>query len=508
MTTSSAGPSESSSPQGSGGAEPTERRLILVTGASGYVGGRLLRALEARDERVRCLARRPGRPVGSSTSAAEWVAGDVRDPATLAVALRGVDTAYYLVHAMGSGADFESEEREGARRFAEAAREQRVRRIVYLGGLGRDDAPLSPHLRSRHEVGRILGASGVPTLELRASIVIGAGSLSFELVRALVERLPAMVTPRWVRVTAQPIAIRDLLRYLVASLDVPLDESLVVEIGGADRVSYGDLMAEYARQRGLRRMMLPVPFLTPRLSSLWLGLVTPVHARVGRRLVDSILHPTEVTEGSASGLFGVRPMGMRDAMSAALLDEDREFAGENWFDVASAAGAGAGRPGARFGNRILDARERFVPVPPTEAFAPIARIGGRNGWYAWDLLWRLRGAVDRSLGGVGMRRGRPQVEALRPGAVIDFWRVESYEPGRRLRLAAEMKVPGRAWLEFEVVPRPGGAAIRQTAVFDPSGLGGLIYWYVLLPVHRTIFAGMLAGIARAAVRQGAPHASR
>jgi uncharacterized protein YbjT (DUF2867 family) len=485
---------------------PSARRTVLLTGATGYVGGRLLPALEARGLSVRCLARRPeylARRVGPAT---EVVAGDVRDRDALANALAGVDTAYYLVHAMGSDASFEAEEREGARVFGEAARAAGVRRIVYLGGLGRDDGPLSAHLRSRHEVGRILRGSGVPTLELRASIVIGSGSLSFEMIRALVERLPAMITPRWVRVAAQPIAIGDLIEYLLEALDLPLAGAPVIEIGGADRVSYGELMAEYARQRGLRRVMIPVPFLTPRLSSLWLGLVTPLYARVGRKLIDSIIHATEVRDDEAPRAFRVRPVGVRDAIASALRNEDREFAATRWFDAVSSAGGHAGRAGTRFANRILDARSRDLPVPPERAFAPIARIGGRNGWYAYDVLWRARGLADLLIGGVGMRRGRPEPDRLRPGAAIDFWRVEAYEPARRLRLSAEMKLPGRAWLEFEVVPRATGSTLRQTAAFDPLGLGGLLYWYLLYPAHRLIFAGMLAGLARAAVRPATPEA--
>jgi uncharacterized protein YbjT (DUF2867 family) len=472
-------------------------RLVLLTGATGYVGGRLLPLLESRDIRVRCLARRP-EYVTRRGDSPEVVAGDVLDRSSLDRALTGVDTAYYLVHAMGSESGFEQQEREGAAHFARAARDCGVRRIVYLGGLGPDDARLSAHLRSRHEVGRILRESGVPTLELRASVVIGSGSLSFEMIRALVERLPAMITPRWVHVVAQPIAIDDLLQYLIEALDLPLSESRIVEIGGVDQVSYRDLMREYGRQRGLERMMIPVPFLTPRLSSLWLGLVTPLYARVGRKLIESITNSSVVRDADGMREFRVRPMGVRDAIAAALRNEDREFAASQWFDARSSAGALAPAPARRVGNRILDARSLDVPVSPALAFAPIARIGGANGWYAYNGLWRLRGLADLLLGGVGMRRGRPSVTSMRPGAAIDFWRIERYEPERLLMLVAEMKLPGRAWLEFEVVPHGDGSTIRQTAIFDPVGLSGLLYWYLLLPFHGPIFAGMLEGIARAA----------
>ena len=473
---------------------------VLLTGVSGYVGGRLLPLLEARGLRVRCMARQPGYLKDRVSPVTEVVAGDVLNRDSLDTALRGIDTAFYLVHAMGSGGHFESEESEGARHFAAAAAAQGVRRIIYLGGLASEAEHLSAHLRSRHAVGRILRESGVPTIELRTSIVLGSGSLSFEMIRALVERLPAMITPRWVNVTAQPIAIQDLLNYLVESLDLPLTGSHVFEIGGADRVSYGELMREYAAQRGLKRLMIPVPLLTPRLSSLWLGLVTPLYARIGRRLIDSITTATVVRDDSAMRTFRVRPIGMRDAIAAALRNEDREFAQTRWFDSVSSAGLDRRWAGVRFGNRIVDAQSRDVAASPQRVFDRVVRIGGRNGWYGYDWLWHLRGRLDLLLGGVGMRRGSPAPGQLHAGSAIDFWRVEALEPGHLIRLAAEMKVPGRAWLEFEVVPREGGATLRQTAVFDPVGLGGLLYWYVLYPLHGLIFSGMLRSIATAAER--------
>jgi uncharacterized protein YbjT (DUF2867 family) len=476
--------------------------MVLVTGATGYVGGRLWRQLEANGKRVRCLVRRQSILASRVGSTTEVVEGDVLKPDTLEAAFEGVEMAYYLVHSMGSGGDFEAQDRAAAQNFGDAARRARVRRIIYLGGLGHGP-DLSPHLRSRHEVGEVLRASGVPVLEFRASIVIGSGSLSFEMVRALVERLPVMITPRWVEVEAQPIAVDDLIEYLVAALEVPLAESRVFEIGGADRVSYGDLMREYARQRGLRRMMIRVPFLTPRLSSLWLGLVTPVYARVGRKLVESIKHPTVVRDTTALEVFPVRPLGMREAIAAAIRNEDREFAETRWYDAFSSGGEGRNWAGVRFRNRIVDSRTREVPVDPAEAFAPIRRIGGKTGWYAYNWLWRLRGFLDLLVGGVGLRRGRPLPDDLHVGDALDFWRVEAYEPNRLLRLSAEMKLPGRAWLEFEVEPREGGATIRQTALFDPVGLFGLAYWYLLYPLHRLVFSGMLESIARAATASAA-----
>jgi uncharacterized protein YbjT (DUF2867 family) len=472
--------------------------IILVTGATGYVGGRLWRRLEANGKRVRCIVRRQSVLASRVGPTTEVVEADVLKPETLEAAFQGVEIAYYLVHSMGSGGDFEAQDRAAAKNFGEAARRAGVRRIIYLGGLGHGPN-LSPHLQSRQEVGRVLRESGVPVLEFRASIVIGSGSLSFEMVRALVERLPVMITPRWVEVEAQPIAVDDLIEYLVAALDVPLPESRVFEIGGADRFSYGDIMREYARQRGLRRVMIRVPFLTPRLSSLWLGLVTPLYARVGRKLIESIKHPSIVHDTTAREIFPTQPLGMREAIAAAIRNEDREFAETNWYDAYSSGGESRNWAGVRFGNRFIDSRTREVNVGPAEAFAPIRRIGGKTGWYAYNWLWRLRGFLDLLVGGVGMRRGRPLPEELRVGDALDFWRVEAYEPNRLLRLSAEMKLPGRAWLQFEVEPREGGATIHQTAVFDPVGLLGLAYWYLVYPLHRLVFARMLENIARAAI---------
>ncbi len=474
--------------------------MILLTGATGYVGGRLLRRLLQQGHQVRCLARRPEFLQARVEPCVQVVAGDVLDQASLGPAMHGVTAAYYLVHSMGSSGSFEQADREGARNFSEAARLAGVSRIIYLGGLGDDQELLSPHLRSRHEVGDFLRRSGVRVVELRASIIIGSGSLSFEMIRALVERLPVMVMPRWVRVPAQPIAIDDVLAYLVAALDIPLAESRTIEIGGQDIVSYGDLMREYARQRGLRRVMLPVPVLTPFLSSLWLGLVTPLFARVGRKLIQSIRYPTIVRDDSARRLFTIEPIGVREAIAQALRHEDRELAESRWSDARSAAGDERQYGGVRFGNRLLDVRTVLVPVSPAAAFRPIQRIGGRTGWYYGNWLWHVRGWMDLLAGGVGLRRGRRDPNALQVGDVLDWWRVEAIEPGKRLRLQAEMKLPGRAWLEFEVQPEGTGARITQTASFDPIGLGGLLYWYGVWPLHELVFRGMVRGIARAAQR--------
>ncbi len=474
-------------------------RVLLVAGASGYVGGRLVRALEERGERVRCLARRPRELSARVAAGVEVVAGDVLDSSSLDQAMRGVDTAFYLVHAMGSRSDFQAEERRGALNFARAAWAAGVRRIVYLGGLG-TAGDLSPHLASRQDVGRILRESGVTTIELQASIILGSGSLSFEMIRALVERLPVLVTPRWVRQLTQPIAIEDVIAYLVSAPDAPVAGSEVVEIGGPERVSYLDLMREHAAQRGLRRLIIPVPVLTPWLSSLWLGLVTPVYARVGRKLIDSLRNATVVRSPRARELFpAIQPRGMRQALERAITNEDREFAETRWSDARSSLGTVSPWGGTPSGSRLVDSRAVSVAAPASTSFQAIARIGGNVGWYYGDWLWHLRGALDLLVGGAGMRRSRRDPSMLLPGDPLDFWRVEAVEPDRLLRLRAEMKVPGRAWLQFEVTSRGDlRCEIRQTALFEPRGVAGLAYWYALYPIHSLIFAGMLRGIASAA----------
>jgi uncharacterized protein YbjT (DUF2867 family) len=471
---------------------------IFLTGATGYIGGRLLKTLEKAGYPIRCLARNPEYLRARIAPGVEVVAGDVLDKSTLTPALQAIHTAYYLVHSMGAAGDFEEEDRRAARNFGAAAREAGVKRIIYLGGLGESERGLSAHLRSRQEVGRILCESGIPVIEFRASIVLGSGSLSFEMIRTLTERLPIMIAPRWVATLAQPIAIEDLIAYLAAALDLPVEESRIFEIGGADRVSYGNLMSEYARQRGLRRLIIPVPVLTPRLSSLWLALITPLYARVGRKLIDSMLSPSIVRDDVAQRVFKLRPQGYREAIARALRHEDREFAETRWSDARSSAGRPRTWGGIRFGTRIVDSRATSVNLSPASAFKPIRRIGGRIGWYYGDWLWKLRGWLDLLVGGVGLRRGRRDPERPYPGDAVDFWRVEAFEPDRLLRLAAEMKLPGRAWLEFEVTGNERSSTIRQTAIFDPIGLSGLAYWYALYPLHRFIFAGMLRGIVAAA----------
>jgi uncharacterized protein YbjT (DUF2867 family) len=476
---------------------------VLVAGASGYVGGRLITALREAGHAVRAMARRPEELASRIEGDVPVMRGDVFEPETLQQAMDGVSVAFYLIHSMGADEDFEERDRVAASNFAAAAERAGVRRIVYLGGLG-TGPDLSPHLRSRQEVGRILRESPVDTIELRASVIIGSGSLSHELIRSLVERLPVMITPRWVRVPTQPIAVEDVIDYLVAAVDLGGTGSRVFEIGGEDRVSYGDLMREYARQRGLRRLMIEVPVLTPRLSSLWLGLVTPVYAHVGRKLIDGLRNPTVVEDTAALSAFSIRPRGVGDAIARALQNEDARIARTRWSDTRSVQKPAKGWGGRRFGARIVDSRARRVDLSPSRAFAPIRRIGGETGWHYGDWLWRLRGFLDLLVGGAGLRRGRRDPELVRPGDTLDFWRVEAFEPDRLLRLRAEMRLPGRAWLQFEVSPEGDGSEVRQTAIFDPLGLAGLAYWYALYPLHHLVFEGMLRGIC--AVPESADHA--
>ncbi|MGE5278276.1 MAG: SDR family oxidoreductase [Acidobacteriota bacterium] len=476
---------------------------ILLTGATGYIGGRLRAELERRGVPVRCLARRPEALAGRIAESTEIAQGDALDEESVARACQGIQTAYYLIHSMGSGEDFAARDREAARIFGRAAGTAGVSRIVYLGGLGESAAGLSEHLASRQETGTILRESGVPVVELRASIILGSGSLSFEMIRALVERLPVMICPRWVSVETQPIAIGDVIEYLVAAIDLPAGAERVYEIGGPDRTTYGDLMREYARQRGLRRLLIPVPVLTPRLSSLWLGLVTPLYARVGRKLVESLRNPTVVRDPSALAAFPVRPRGVREAIAAALVNEEEDYARTRWSDAVSSSGLRERYGGELVGTRFIDSRAVVVAVPPAAAFHPIQRIGGSKGWYYGAWLWKPRGAIDLLAGGVGLRRGRPHPEELHEGDPLDFWRVEKIERGALLRLRAEMKLPGRAWLQFETMPAKGGAEIRQTAIFDAAGLLGILYWYAMYPFHRFVFRGMLRGIARDAERRHA-----
>ncbi|GGS47914.1 SDR family oxidoreductase [Streptomyces griseoviridis] len=488
----------------------------LVTGATGYIGGRLVPELLAAGFRVRCLARTPGklRDVPWAREA-EVVRGDVTDRASLAAALRGVDVAYYLVHALGAGEGFEDTDRRAARLFGELARSAGVRRVVYLGGLAPAGVPehvLSPHLRSRTEVGRILLASGVPTTVLRAAVIIGSGSASFEMLRYLTERLPVMVTPNWVHTRIQPIAVRDVLRTLVGSARMPADVNRAFDIGGPEVLTYRQMMIRYAAVAELpHRFVVPVPVLTPRLSGYWVGLVTPVPASIARPLTESLRHEVVCREHDIARYVPDppgSPLGFDEAVRLALRRVQEAQVATRWSN-ASVPGAPSDPlptdPDWAGGSLYTDLREQPVDASRERLWQVVEGIGGEHGWYSFPLAWSVRGLLDRLAGGVGLRRGRRDATRLRAGDSLDFWRVEEIEPGHLLRLRAEMRLPGLAWLEmYAETDGAGRTRYRQRALFHPHGLLGHLYWWSVSPFHAVVFGGMARNIARAAASGTVP----
>jgi uncharacterized protein YbjT (DUF2867 family) len=472
---------------------------ILVTGATGYIGGRLVPRLLARGHTVHCLARDPARLQGRPwVEQVRVVPGDVLEPATLDAALAGIEVAYYLVHSMGGGHDYHARDVAAARAFGHAARLAGVRRLIYLGALGEAASDLSEHLRSRQATGDALRAPGVRVTEFRAAVIVGSGSLSFEMIRYLTERVPVMVCPSWVYTRIQPIAVQNVLDYLVAALDVPASSGRVIDIGGADVTTYGGMMTGYARVRGLRRVLVPVPVLTPRLSSYWVHLVTPIPASIARPLIEGLRNEVVVRDPSARELFPhIVPMDYASAVAAALAQLEAASVETAWSDaLGTTQGDVPPVTLTTSEGMVLEQRQTLVDRSAAEVFAAFASLGGETGWLAMNWAWQLRGLLDRLAGGVGMRRGRRHPEEVRVGDALDFWRVEALEPDRLLRLRAEMKVPGRAWLQFQARPQPdGNTLLVQTAFFAPKGLLGWAYWYALYPVHRLVFSGMLAAIA-------------
>jgi len=482
---------------------------VLVTGATGYIGGRLVPELLRSGRAVRVLVRDRGRLEGRSwQSRVEIVEADVLRPESLGPALAGVDAAYYLIHSMARRGDYARRDLAAAASFGAASAAAGVGQILYLGGLGDPSGDLSRHLRSRHQTGEALRGGGVPVTELRAGVVVGAGSLSFEMVRHLAERVPLMICPRWVYTRTQPIAIRDVLAYLLAALDEPSCRDQVIEIGGADIVTYGEMLLGYARARGLRRWLIPVPVLSPRLSSLWVHLVTPIPAAIARPLVEGLRSESVVRDDSARRLLpAVEPVGYEEAVRRALAKLEASELETRWSDAL--ASSHGDRPAVILGQEaglVLERREREVAAPASAVFDVFTRLGGERGWLAFNFLWRVRGALDRLVGGVGLRRGRRNPDRLRIGDAVDFWRVEALEPERRVRLRAEMKVPGKAWLEFEATPAAPAESARcrfvQTAFFAPKGLAGLVYWWALYPIHALIFSRLADCIAELARRSG------
>ncbi|MEW2549614.1 SDR family oxidoreductase [Streptomyces sp. NPDC047002] len=497
--------------EGSGGPGVHKGALCLVTGASGYIGGRLVPELLAAGYRVRCLARTPEKLRDHPWARQVEIArGDVTDEESVTAAMDGVEVAYYLVHALGQGRrDFEETDRRAARTFGRSARAAGVRRLVYLGGLtpaGVPERALSPHLRSRAEVGHILLGSGVPTAVLRAAVIIGSGSASFEMLRYLTERLPVMVTPSWISTRIQPIAVRDVLRYLVGAAALPADVSRAFDIGGPDIVTYRDMMRRYARVARLpRRLVVTLPVLTPRLSSHWIGLVTPVPSGIAKPLTESLRHEVVCAEHDIARYVhdpSGHPYGLDRAIELALRRVQEARVDTRWSNAAVPGAPSDPLPtDPDWAGGSLYTDEREAPVEATRAslWRVIEGIGGAHGWYSMSAAWAVRGLLDRFAGGVGLRRGRRDDEHLRVGDSLDFWRVKEIERGSLLRLRAEMRMPGLAWLEMRADEDGAGRTVyRQRALFHPRGFLGQAYWWSVYPFHAVIFGGMLRNIAAAA----------
>ncbi|MFN3168084.1 MAG: DUF2867 domain-containing protein [Phycisphaeraceae bacterium] len=466
-------------------------RRVLVTGATGYIGGRLVPRLLERGDDVRVLVREHepilGRPWEKKVDVA---VGDVLKPGTLPAALQGIDTGYYLIHAMGSTGDFAERDRRGAEHFGRAARSAGVKHVIYLGGLQPDnDALASPHLASRAETGRVL-AQHVPTTELRAGPIIGSGSASFEMVRYLTERLPAMVAPKWINNLVQPIAVRDILAYLLAASEH--EPAGVVEVGG-EQLTFKAMMHGYAAARGLKRLIVPVPVLAPKLAARWVGFVTPIPNRLAVPLIEGVVQPLVVGDDRAQTLFpDIRPIGYREAVGLALGKIELGDIETRWsgsFDVGRALHLEDSK------GIVREVRRVEADCSAHALYRSFTSLGGDRGYLTFDWAWRLRGAMDALVGGPGLRRGRRHPDELLPGEAMDFWRVEEVEPGQRLTLRAEMKLPGEAWLRWEAIEDEGNVHLEQTAAFRPRGLPGLLYWWSLYPVHLVMFTRMARAIA-------------
>lgn len=481
-------------------------RKVLVTGATGYVGGRLVTELLKQGYQVRVLARGADRLASHSwIHQVEVVDGDAQSPEVLRQALDGIDVAYYLLHALMSASNFEEEEQSVAKSFGEIAREKGVARIIYLGGLAPAHQKLSPHLQSRVDTGEILRASGVPTIELRAGVVIGSGSASFEMLRYLTERLPAMITPKWVNTRIQPIAIRDVLHYLVGAVKLDSSISGSFDIGGPDIYTYRQMMMEYAKAAGLRkRIIIPVPVLTPTLSAGWVGFVTPVPVTLAARLVESLKNEVICRNDDIRRLIpdpegGLTPFTR--AVELALTKIKEADVPTRWSD-AQTPGAPSlplpTDPAWAGGTLYRDTRVVENDVAIEKVWRAIEGIGGDHGYYSATWAWHLRGFIDRIFGGVGLRRGRRDPEHVHVGDAVDFWRVEKVEAPHLLRLRAEMKLPGLAWLEFKLSTKDGKTVLHQQATFAPRGLFGHTYWWVIAIFHVFVFPGMAKGAVKRA----------
>lgn len=478
------------------------KQHILLTGATGYVGGRLAPHLIKAGHIVRCLVRDPERLRGRSwLNQVDVFAGDVLDFESLKTAMQGVSAAYYLIHGLKGRKVNAAREIQAARNFARAAEEAGVKRIIYLGELVNPTANLSLYLRSRHETGYALRQGRVPVTEFRAGMIIGSGSILFEMVRYLAELQPVLICPSWFFSLAQPIGIRDVLDYLLAALDNSDSIGKLIEIGGADRLTYADMLLRYSRLRGFKRLLIRTPFYAPHLSAYWVHMVTPVHWRAVLPLIQGLHLQAVVTDESAQKIFpNIRPLGFDEAVQMALEHVENGKVETSWSD-ALVTTVGDVRP-YEFkleAGMMIEKRRLLLDLPPAPVYRAFTGIGGERGWLYMDWAWEIRGWLDKLVGGVGLRRGRRDPDDIRPGEALDFWRVEWLTPGRGMRLRAEMKLPGDAWLEFQAIPQPDGKTLlTQDAYFAPRGLFGYLYWYAMWPFHRFIFDGMIRSLAACA----------
>jgi uncharacterized protein YbjT (DUF2867 family) len=472
---------------------------ILVTGATGYIGGRLVPRLLEAGYHVRCLVRDATRLQGYPwLNQVEVSEGDALDPASLVKAMQNISSAYYLIHGMQGNKADAGRDLSAARNFAEAADQTGLKHIIYLGELVDPTADLSPYLRSRNETGHILRLGRVPVTEFRAGMVVGSGSALFEMIRYLAERQPLLICPQWFFSLAQPIAIRDVLSYLVSALNTPESEGKLIEIGGATRLRYADMLRVYARERGLKRILFHTPFYTPRLSAYWVHMVTPIPWRIALLLIEGLHAEIVMHDGLAHSLFPkIQPLDFQTALHLALERLLSDSVETSWSD-AMVVSQGDNRPFTLTitEGMMIERRRLFLELPPAPVFKSYTGLGGDRGWLYLNWTWQFRGWMDKLVGGVGLRRGRRHPDEIRVGEALDFWRVEAVEPDRLLRLQAEMKVPGKAWLEFQSVQQPDGKTLlTQAAYFAPRGLSGFLYWYLLYPIHSFIFSGLIRKVA-------------
>lgn len=475
-----------------------DSKLILVTGATGYVGGRLVPRLLDAGYRLRCLVRDPHRLQGRPwLSRVEVTSGDALLEGTLREAMKNVSVAYYLIHGKQGGRNDANRDLDVARNFAGAASEAGIERIIYLGELVDPTSDLSPYLRARHETGYILRQSHVPVTEFRAGMMIGSGSALFEMIRYLSEREPLLICPAWFFSDAQPIAIRDVLSYLIEALQSPESVGKMLEIGGPNRLTYAEMLLGYARERHLKRLLIRTPFYAPRLSAYWVHMVTPIHWRVVLPLIEGLRARLIVRDGAARKIFPqIQPIDFQTAVRLALGRIQRDNVETSWADALVTV-AGDVKP-YQFvveEGMYVETRKMMLDVSPQEVFRAFTGIGGERGWLYMDWAWGMRGWLDKAVGGVGLRRGRRHPDEIRAGEALDFWRVEDVEPNRLLRLRAEMKLPGKAWLQFESEPKENKTLLTVTAYFAPYGLFGFLYWYAMWPFHKFIFDGLTRRIA-------------